>query len=302
MKLQISSHNSGTKTLTRNKETTGFALTVSYPWWLGVSLYATNRLRSRCGDTSDLGKDSHQPPQTSRYGNLRDSCNLPQLPLPNQTFRILPLCFKPTQGCQICVRVLRDARWIGGLTKVVIYPACTNSLQKVAVHAALIQGPRDIRQWTTQLSCKQLNWHQLSIPKITLDTCSWTNKEHFPLKMYSHSSRGTEVAATEGQWLLHKWLNCTAAKNPDNSLELMCASPYILPTLYVRTETVMLLIDIMIICFPLLVGKTLCMCSRVMPTDLHICQHPCQTNLTVLIATHKPTYQFCTQFPSLWDR
>ena len=33
-----------------------------------------------------------------------------------------------------------DAGWIGGLTKVEIYPVCTNSLQKVAVHATPIQG------------------------------------------------------------------------------------------------------------------------------------------------------------------
>ena len=38
-----------------------------------------------------------------------------------------------------------DAGWIGGLTKAAIYPMCTNSPQKVAVHATLILGPRDIR-------------------------------------------------------------------------------------------------------------------------------------------------------------
>ena len=121
------------------------------------------------------------------------------------------------------------ARWIGGFTKVAIYPTSTNSLQTVVVHATLIQGPRHIRWQTTWLTCKQLNWHQLRVPKITLGTCSWTNKEHFPLKMYSHSSRGTEVAALKGHWLLSKWLECTAAKNPDNSLKLMWASPYIPP-------------------------------------------------------------------------
>ena len=50
----------------------------------------------RCGDTSDLEKGSHQPSQTTGYGNLRDGHDLPQLPLPNQTFRILPLHFEPT--------------------------------------------------------------------------------------------------------------------------------------------------------------------------------------------------------------
>ena len=100
----ISSHNLGARALTRNKETTGFVLTTSYPWWLGVSLYTTNGLPSRLGDTSDLGKGSHWPSWTTRYGNLRDGHDLPQLLLFNQTFRILPLHFEPTQGCQKCDR------------------------------------------------------------------------------------------------------------------------------------------------------------------------------------------------------
>ena len=117
--------------------------------------------------------------------------------------------------------------------------------------------------------------------------------------MYSHSTRGTEVALTEGWWLLTRYIRCTAAKNLDNSLELMCASPYILPTLCVSIMTVTSLNDVMIVCFPLPAGKASCMDSRVMPTHLCICQHPCQTNLTVPIATHEPTRQFHTRFPSL---
>ena len=59
--------------------------------------------------------------------------------------------------CMYVSQANGDAGWIGGLTKVAIYPACTNSLQKVAVCATPIQGPRDIRWQTTQLTCKQLN-------------------------------------------------------------------------------------------------------------------------------------------------
>ena len=185
--------------------------------------------------------------------------------------------------------------WIGGLTKVVIYPICANMPQKVAVHATLIQGLRDIRQQTTWLSCKQLNWHQLRVPKITLCTCSWRNKEHFPLKMYSHSSRGTKVAATEGQWLLSKWLECTAAKNPDDNLKLMCTFPYILPTLYISITVVTSLNDVTIVCYPLLVGKP-CACA----------QESCQL---AYASAGIPTNQLLhtnqlidsvSQFPSLW--
>ena len=54
-----------------------------------------------------------EPPD---FGNLRDSHEPSQLLLLNQTFGILPLCFKPTHGCQKCDRSHRDAMWIGGLS------------------------------------------------------------------------------------------------------------------------------------------------------------------------------------------
>ena len=59
-------------------------------------------------------------PKPPDFGNLQDGSKPSQLLLPNQNFRILPLCFEPTLGCQKCDRVHRDARWIGGLTKVTI--------------------------------------------------------------------------------------------------------------------------------------------------------------------------------------
>ena len=55
-------------------------------------------------------------PEPLDFGNLRDGHKLSQLPLPNQTYKILPLCFEPTQGCQRCDRSHRDARLIGGLS------------------------------------------------------------------------------------------------------------------------------------------------------------------------------------------
>ena len=44
----------------------------------------------------------------------------------------------------------------GGLTKVMIYPTCTNSLQRVAVLATLIQGLIVTGWQATQLTYKQL--------------------------------------------------------------------------------------------------------------------------------------------------
>ena len=70
------------------------------------------------------------------FGNIRDGHNPSQLPLPNQIFRILPLCTKPTQGHQKCDRLHRDARWIGGLSHQSSNLSCLhNLLWKVVIHA-----------------------------------------------------------------------------------------------------------------------------------------------------------------------
>ena len=57
----------------------------------------------------------------------------------------------------VCVVDVGDAGWTGGFTKVVIYPMCANSLQKVVVLATPIEGLWDIRWQTIQLTCKQLS-------------------------------------------------------------------------------------------------------------------------------------------------
>ena len=77
----------------------------------------------RHGDASYLGQNSHLPPQTTGFGNLRDSCNLSQLPLPNQIFRIPPLCIIPPRDARnvtVCTEMLGEL--VGSHTKVAIYP------------------------------------------------------------------------------------------------------------------------------------------------------------------------------------
>ena len=94
-----------------------------------------------------------EPPD---FGNLRDGCKLSQLPLLNQTFRILPICFEPTQGHQKCDRVHRDSMWIGGLSHQSsnLSHLC-NLLQKVVICACSdTRFKQKIRWWTTQLTCK----------------------------------------------------------------------------------------------------------------------------------------------------
>ena len=61
------------------------------------------------------------------------------------------------------------------------------------------------------------------MPKITLGTCRWTNKEHFPVRMYSSSMIGTEVAMTESQWILSKFPEYSAPKKQTIALRLVHA-------------------------------------------------------------------------------
>ena len=111
LKLQIWSFNVGAKALARNK--TNHLVWVSHVLFM---LFGTPFICHQQGSLSDVGmpptweKGSHLPPGTTKLGNLRDGCNPSQLPLPNQIFRILLLCVEPTQGCQKCDRVHRDAR------------------------------------------------------------------------------------------------------------------------------------------------------------------------------------------------
>ena len=59
-----------------------------------------------------------------------------------------------------------------------------------------------------------------------------------------------------------------SSKNPDDSLEAYVCSPYIPPTLCISITFVTSLNDVMIVCFPLLVGKP-CACTE------ELCQLAC---------------------------
>ena len=74
----------------------------------------------------------------------------------NQTSEILPLLFVPTQGMLENVTVLGDTGWIGGLTKVMNYPICTNQHQKIVVLATPIPGLSGSRVVSYPVTYKQL--------------------------------------------------------------------------------------------------------------------------------------------------
>ena len=57
------------------------------------------------------------------FGNLRDGHKPSQLPLPNQIFRILPLCLSPARDARnVTGHTGMLGELVGSHTKVVIYP------------------------------------------------------------------------------------------------------------------------------------------------------------------------------------
>ena len=82
------------------------------------------RVPLRNGDASYLEKSSHLPPGTTKLGNLRESHDPSQLPLPNQIFGIHLLCFKspPRDAKNVtgCTGMLDEL--VGSHTKVATYP------------------------------------------------------------------------------------------------------------------------------------------------------------------------------------
>ena len=131
---------------------------------LEIHMSATNGFLHRHRDTSYQEKGTHQPSQTIRLAIQGMVMNCHSLHC--QT--------RPLGSCHFFLGLPRDARnetilgearWIGGLTKVAIYPMCTNSHQKNVVLATLIQGPRDTGWQVTWLMYKQLKHTNSGYPR-----------------------------------------------------------------------------------------------------------------------------------------
>ena len=138
LKLQIESFKFGTRALARNKTNHLVCINCILFMLIGSPFICHQwGILHRHGMPPTWEKVVTHLFKPLDFGNLRDGHDLSQLPLPNQIFRILSLCIDPTQGCQNCDRVHRDARWIGGLSHQSgnLSNLC-NPLQKVVIHAS----------------------------------------------------------------------------------------------------------------------------------------------------------------------
>ena len=129
-----------------------------------IHLSTTNEFLCRCGDTSYQGKRYSPDFSNHQSGNLRDGHEPPQLHTVKPDLWDPATSFGVHPGMPENVTLLRDAGWIGGLTKVAIYPTCTNQHQKIAVLATLIQGPSGSRVVSYPFTCKQQKQTKLRCP------------------------------------------------------------------------------------------------------------------------------------------
>ena len=154
LKLWIKSHKLGAKALARNKETTGFVLTASFPQWLGFNLYATNGLPSKHGDTGDLEKGSHLPSRTTRFWQFNGCSWTITVPTAKPDFQDSSSPPRDARNVTGCMGMLCGL--VGSLTKITIYLTYTICCKRLWSMPAPIPGSSSIRWWTTWLTYKQL--------------------------------------------------------------------------------------------------------------------------------------------------
>ena len=138
-----------------NKNTNGLVVTTSFPQWVGEPFICHQQIPLQTWGHFLPGKRYSQA-LNHQIGNSRDSHKLPQLHAVKPDLWDPDTSFWAHPGMPENVTFLGDAGWIGGLTKVVIYPMCTNLHWKIVVLATPIQSLRGYRVASYPVTCKQL--------------------------------------------------------------------------------------------------------------------------------------------------
>ena len=196
----------------------------------------------------------------------------------------------------------------GGLTKVTIHPTCANLLQGYAVLATPIQGLIDAGWQATQLIGKQLKYTNSRCPRYTQPHTVEQIKNTSLSDYNSTPPWVTEVARLEDLWL-PRWTNWgTSQRNPRKKTKrnnwtqqnpwVSCMLTFI-PRAYLHKD----ISDVIKWChchLLLCLGgeKPLHMSSRVVPTQLCICQHSQAISLNPPCTDHHMS--FIPQFLYLW--
>ena len=126
--------------------------------------------------------------------------------------------------------VLRYARWIGELSHQSSDLSCLhNLLQKVVIRALLNTRFKGIQVVYYLTNCQTTNVMLTKVFPKSLGPCTWINKVHSSSRIYSYSTRGTDIAGVEGWWL-NKGPNCSVPETQMTAPRLRACFPYILPS------------------------------------------------------------------------
>ena len=102
----------------------------------------------------------------------------------------------------VCDRVHRDTRWIGVFSHQSSNFSCLyNLLQKVVICALLDTRFKRMQVVIYLANCQTTKVVLTKVFPKCLGACTWIKKESSSSWIYSCSTRGTDIARVEGQWL-----------------------------------------------------------------------------------------------------
>ena len=134
---------------------TGVALAMSNPQRVGDLFNWHQQIPLQIWGHFQPGNRQSPALSNHQIGNLRDGHKLPQPKAAKPDLWDHATSLEPAKGCQKCDSLGMQGQF-SGLTKVTIYPTCTNSLQRAVVLAFPVLGPIDAGWQATQLTYKQL--------------------------------------------------------------------------------------------------------------------------------------------------
>ena len=158
----------------------------------------------------------------------------------------------------------RYARWIGGISHQSIDLSCLhNLLQKVVICALLDTRFKGIQVVAYSANCQTTKVRLTKVFLKSLGACTWTNKENSSSWVYSCSTRGTDIARVEGQWL-NNGPNHAVLETQMTALRLKLAFLIYIPPPIAQAIPVTSLYNIMIVCSTFSV-ETHYTCAKEMP-------------------------------------
>ena len=139
----------------KTKDTYGNTVTMSFPWWFRNLFIHHQQIPSQVWGYFLPGRkvltSLLEPPEWWFKGQSQPATAPHCQTRPLRSYHF----FLAHPGTSENVTLLRDAGWIGGLSKDAIYPTCTNQHQKIVVLATLKQGPSGSRVVSWPVTCKQ---------------------------------------------------------------------------------------------------------------------------------------------------